>query len=108
MTMRKLLFGATMVAGLATAGAVLAAAPHPCRADLDKVAADFNALGFQDVAKPGQAHVRGAAGHDHTGGQIAYIQSQLRQAYIDCDANQSEAVHAHVAAVRAALKMTHG
>lgn len=78
------------------------------RADLDRLAGEFNAIGFPGVGKPGQAHVRGAAGHDHTGGQINYMQTQIRIAYADCAAGDDEAVRKHIQVVRSILRMPGG
>jgi hypothetical protein len=106
--MRKVMIGAAVAVSLATAAAVLAAPIHSCRADLDRRSAQVQAIGFQEVLKPEQAHVRGAGGHDHTGGTINYIRAQIRQAYVDCDEGREQIVRERIAAVRAELAMGHG
>ena len=105
--MRKLILLLAGTAGLAMANPVLAAPAHTYRPDLDRLAGDFRAIGFQDVVKPGQAHVRGMAGHDHTGGQVKYMQEQIRLAYADCAAGNDPAVRERIDAVRSMLRM-HG
>jgi hypothetical protein len=106
--MRKLMFGSAAAIAFVAVGAVLAAPIHPCRADLDRLSAQVQAIGFQEVLKPGQAHVLGAGGHDHTGGTINYIQAQIRQAYVDCDAGRVQIVRERIAVVRAELARGHG
>jgi hypothetical protein len=105
--MYKTIMIAAPALGLTMTG-VQAAPDHPCRAELQRLVADYSAIGFQDVVKPGQAHVRGLAGHDHTGGQIGYMQAQMRQARIDCEAGKVQVVRERVASVRVALQMTRG
>ena len=106
--MRRLMLCLWGTAGIALATPVLAAPAHTYRADLDRLTAEFNAIGFQDIVKPGQAHVRGQAGHDHTAGQIAYMQQQIRFAYRDCAIGNDDAVRTRIAAVRTALRMAGG
>jgi hypothetical protein len=103
--MRKTMFSIAAVAGLLVSGPIFAIPTHPCSAALERLSSDFNAIGFQDVSKPGQAHVRGAAGHDHAGGQVTYMRQQIRLAYVDCEAGKVQAVHERVAHVRSMLQM---
>jgi hypothetical protein len=100
--MRKLMLFLAGVAGLAMASPVLAAPAHTYRADLDRLTADFNAIGFPGVDKPG-ATVRGANGHSHAGAQVNYMAEQIRLAYVDCNAGNDAAVRQRIDLVRAAL-----
>jgi hypothetical protein len=47
--------------------------------------AEWNAIAFPTPSKPNQAHVRGRNGHDASGGQVAYMQTEIRLANVDCD-----------------------
>ncbi|MDR3537504.1 MAG: hypothetical protein P4L71_13485 [Acetobacteraceae bacterium] len=104
--MRKIIATAAAAFIVVAAGSSWAAtATHPCRADLDRLAADWQAISFPELTKPEQAHTYGAGGHDHTGGQISYMKQQIRLAYADCAAGREQAVRDRIAVVRSALRM---
>ena len=99
--MRPILIGAM---GLALIGSVALAkgvsSDHPCRGALESLMHEWDAIGYQTPAKPGAAHVAGRNGHDATGGQVTYMQTQIRLALADCEKGDVEAVMRRVAVVR--------
>jgi hypothetical protein len=96
------MFVLAAVTGVAMTSPALTAPAHTYRADLDRLAADFNSLGFPGVDKPA-ATVRGGGGHSHAGAQVTFMVGQIRQAYADCAAGKDESVRRRIETVRAAL-----
>jgi hypothetical protein len=72
---------------------------HPCRGALESLVREWNAIGYQTPAKPAVAHVAGRNGHDATGGQVTYMQTQIRLALADCDKGDVAEVMRRVAMV---------
>ena len=98
--MRLILLGAM---GLALIGPVAIArgvsSDHPCRGALESLMREWDAIGYQTPAKPAAAHVAGRNGHDATGGQVTYMQTQIRLALADCDKGNVAEVMRRVAIV---------
>jgi len=98
--MRLILIGAM---GLALIGpgaiAKSVTSDHPCRPALESLMHEWDAIGYQTPAKPGVAHVAGRNGHDATGGQVTYMQTQIRLALADCDKGNVAEVMRRVAIV---------
>jgi len=99
--MRPILIGAL---GLVLIGPVALAkgvsSDHPCRGALASLVHDWDAIGYQTPAKPGVAHIAGRDGYDATGGQVSYMQTQIRLALADCDKGNVEAIMRRIAVVR--------
>jgi hypothetical protein len=104
--LRLPVIGAATVAALLGPVAFAQSGEHPCRSALQQLMCDWDAIGFSAPAKPGQAHVWGRYGHDATGGQVIYMQTQIRHAFQDCDKGDDEAVRQRIASVRNLLAAT--
>ena len=92
-----------IIAGLIigqAAHAQSAAAGGACRADLPALAAEWNALGYPEPAKPAQFRVIGADDHGASGSDIAFMRGQIRAAVRDCDKGDEAAATRRIAAVR--------
>jgi hypothetical protein len=72
---------------------------HPCTAELNQLLAEWNEAGFAMPSKPGQAIVRGRNGRVASGGEVAYMAGQIRQAVWDCQDGNVAAVQQRVALV---------
>jgi hypothetical protein len=96
----------TAVSALLGPGAFAQSGDHPCRAALQQLVRDWDAIAFPTPAKPSRAYVWGRYGHDATGGQVIYMQTQIRHAFQDCDKGDEEAVRQRIATVRNLLAAT--
>ena len=72
---------------------------HPCTAELNQLLAEWNDAGFDMPSKPGQAIVHGRNGRVASGGEVASMASQIRQAIWDCQHGNVAAVQQRVALV---------
>lgn len=89
--------GAAALLGRASPVEAVALPQHPCRPQLERLLADWNAAGFEMPSKPGQMIVHGRNGRVSTGGEVTYMTNQIRQAVWDCQHGDVQAVRARVA-----------
>jgi hypothetical protein len=102
-TGRRTIASGMLGAGLLFGGASLAtAAPlpqHPCTPELERLLADWDAVGFETPSKPSQATVYSRSGRVSSGPEVRYMISEVREAIQDCRDGDVASVRAHVANV---------
>jgi hypothetical protein len=76
---------------------------HPCTPELQKVLADWDAVGFETPSKPSQATVYSRSGRVSSGPEVRYMASEIHQAIWDCQNGDVPSVRAHVANVNVKL-----
>lgn len=78
----------------------------PCWRDLKALLDDWNRISLATPSKPAQMRILGREGHEHTGGQVNYMQMQLRWAYEDCQKSDAASVERRIGIVRNLLGHT--
>jgi len=64
----------------------------------------WDAIGLPPPTKPGQSRVEGRGGHNHTGGEVDFMEQQLGKAAKSCKAGQEHEAMLRMDAVRAIMK----
>ncbi len=99
-TRRRHIAAGMLGAGLLFGGVSLVEATtlprHPCTPELEKLLADWNAVGFETPAKPAQANVYSRSGRVSSGPQVRYMISEIQEAVRDCRDGDVQSVRVHV------------
>lgn len=92
------------VTGLPAAQAQTQPSSHACTAAVDELMSRWQAIRFEEPAKPAQQVVNGRHGYRTTGGQFHYMRQQIRAAALDCEQGRDADSLLHVYAVHAILE----
>ena len=93
----------SLAVGLSVLARPASAAPTGCAAALDGLARELSAIGFIPPTKPAQSVVWGRNGQHVTGGEYAFMTTEMRLAARACAADDPQDPMPHLAAVRAIL-----
>ncbi len=99
--LRTAITGALSAAALVWLATPATAAPPQayCMPELQRLSAEWNAIGFGIPQKPSQQVVHSRAGLVSSGPEVTFMRHQLRQAFWDCQRGYVEAARARAALV---------